>query len=62
MDSQNHLIGDYLPNEKSVNLVMLQQKNVKVIRNMLYEASAIKKVATMPTFEKKKSFNPHYLC
>lgn len=63
-DLEGNIIGDPLPNQKTVNLIDLligkynlhngDRKNV--IRTELY-----KKVAPMKFFEGEKNFNPHYM-
>lgn len=63
-DLEGNVIGDPLPNQKTVNLIDLlvgkynlhngDRKNV--IRTELY-----KKVAPMRSFEGEKNFNPHYM-
>lgn len=63
-DLEGNIIGDPLPNQKTVNLIDLligkynlhngDRKNV--IRTELY-----KKVAPMKSFEGEKNFNPHYM-
>lgn len=63
-DLQGHVIGDPLPNQKSVNLIDLlvgryplvngDRKNV--VRTALY-----KKVAPMKVYPGEKNFNPHYM-
>ena len=61
---QEHVIGDPLPDQKSVNLIDLligkypihngDRKNV--VRTELYKA-----VAPMKSFPGEKNFNPHYM-
>lgn len=63
-DLEGNIIGDPLPDQKTVNLIDLligkynlhngDRKNV--IRTELY-----KKVAPMKSFEGEKNFNPHYM-
>lgn len=60
----NHVIGDPLPNKKSVNLIDLlvgkyhinNGDRTNVVRTDLY-----KKVAPMISFEGEKNFSPHYM-
>lgn len=62
--TNNEIIGDPLPNQKSVNLIDLltNKYNIKpgdrtnVVRTELY-----KKYAPMKVFPGEKNFNPHYL-
>jgi len=63
-DTDGNVIGDLLPERKTVNLIDLLTGKYKinngdrtnVIRTALY-----KEVAPMPTFEGEKNFNPHYM-
>lgn len=63
-DLNNQLIGDLLPDQKSVNLIDLLSGKYKlnngdrtnVVRTKLY-----KEVAPMKTFSDEKNFNPHYM-
>ena len=60
----NHVIGDLLPEKKSVNLIDLligkyhihNGDRTNVVRTELY-----KKVAPMISFEGEKNFSPHYM-
>ena len=60
----NHVIGDLLPDKKSVNLIDLligkyhihNGDRTNVVRTELY-----KKEATIITHEKEKNFSPHYM-
>lgn len=60
----NHVIGDLLPDKKSVNLIdlLIGKYNIhngdrtNVVRTELY-----KKVAPMISFEGEKNFSPHYM-
>ncbi|MGO5180758.1 glycosyltransferase family 2 protein [Catenibacterium mitsuokai] len=60
----NHVIGDLLPDKKSVNLIDLligkyhihNGDRTNVVRTELY-----KKVAPMISFEGEKNFSPHYM-
>ena len=60
----NHVIGDLLPDKKSVNLIDLligkyhihNGDRTNVVRTELY-----KKVAPMISFEREKNFSPHYM-
>ncbi len=61
IDNQNHLVGDYLPDKKSINPVMLLAKKCKGDKKYVVRSECYKKVAPMPTFENEKNFNPHYL-
>lgn len=63
-DTQGNCIGDFLPEQKSVNLIdlMIGKYNLNngdrtnFVRTELYKA-----VAPVPVYEGEKSFNPHYL-
>lgn len=63
-DLEGKLIGDYLPDQKTVNLIdlligkynLVNGDRTNVIRTELY-----KKVAPMHTFKGEKNFNPHYM-
>lgn len=63
-DLQGNIIGDLLPNQKSVNLIdlLIGKYNIKngdrtnVVRTELY-----KKYAPMKVFPGEKNFNPHYM-
>ena len=63
-DLEGHLIGDPLPNQKTVNLIdllvgkyaLVNGDRTNVIRTELY-----KKVAPMKSFSGEKNFNPHYM-
>lgn len=63
-DLENHLIGDPLPDRKTVNLIdllvgkypIVNGDRTNVIRTQLY-----KEVAPMKSFEGEKNFNPHYM-
>ncbi|MGF0053562.1 glycosyltransferase family 2 protein [Catenibacterium mitsuokai] len=60
----NHVIGDLLPDKKSINLIDLligkyhihNGDRTNVVRTELY-----KKVAPMISFEGEKNFSPHYM-
>lgn len=60
----NHVIGDLLPDKKSINLINLligkyhihNGDRTNVVRTELY-----KKVAPMISFEGEKNFSPHYM-
>lgn len=61
---EGKLIGDYLPKQKTVNLIdlltgkynLVNGDRTNVIRTELY-----KKVAPMKSFKGEKNFNPHYM-
>ena len=63
-DLEGKMIGDYLPNQKTVNLIdlltgkynLVNGDRTNVIRTELY-----KKVAPMKSFKGEKNFNPHYM-
>ena len=63
-DANNHVIGDYLPNQKSINLIDLligkydinNGDRTNVIRTDVY-----KKYAPLKGFSSEKNFNPHYI-
>lgn len=63
-DLEGKLIGDYLPKQKTVNLIdlltgkynLVNGDRTNVIRTELY-----KKVAPMKSFKGEKNFNPHYM-
>lgn len=63
-DTDGNVIGDPLPDRKTVNLIDLltgkyrinNGDRTNVVRTALY-----KEVAPMPTFEGEKNFNPHYM-
>lgn len=63
-DLNDHLIGDPLPDQKTINLIdllvgkypIVNGDRTNVIRTELYKA-----VAPMKSFEGEKNFNPHYM-
>lgn len=63
-DMQGNVLGDLLPNKKSVNLIDLltgkykidNRDRTNVVRTALY-----KEVAPMQGFPGEKNFNPHYM-
>ena len=63
-DLDGKVIGDLLPNQKTVNLIdllvgkydLVNGDRTNVIRTELY-----KKVAPMKSFSGEKNFNPHYM-
>lgn len=63
-DLENHVIGDPLPNQKTVNLIdlfvgvypIVNGDRTNVVRTQLY-----KKFAPMKVFKGEKNFNPHYM-
>ncbi|MDD3184933.1 MAG: glycosyltransferase family 2 protein [Anaerostipes sp.] len=63
-DLEGNRIGDFLPNQKTVNLIdlltgkynILNGDRTNVIRTELY-----KEVAPMKSFPGEKNFNPHYM-
>ena len=63
-DLNDYLIGDPLPNQKTINLIdllvgkypIVNGDRTNVIRTELYKA-----VAPMKSFEGEKNFNPHYM-
>lgn len=63
-DLNDNLIGDPLPDQKSINLIdllvgkypIVNGDRTNVIRTQLY-----KEVAPMKNFEGEKNFNPHYM-
>ena len=62
-DTKGNVIGSYLPEQKSINLIDLATKyrrtngdRKNVVRTDIY-----KQVAPMKSFENEKNFNPHYM-
>lgn len=63
-DLSGKVLGDYLPNQRSVNLIDLMtgkykidnQDRTNVVRTELY-----KKYAPMKVYPDEKNFNPHYM-
>ncbi len=63
-DLNNNVIGDKLPEQKSINLIdlligkypIINGDRTNVIRTELY-----KRFAPMRTFDSEKNFNPHYM-
>lgn len=63
-DLNDHLIGDPLPDQKTINLIdllvgkypIVNGDRTNVIRTELYKV-----VAPMKSFEGEKNFNPHYM-
>lgn len=63
-DLNNQIIGDPLPNQKSINLIdlligkypIINGDRTNVVRTELY-----KKYAPMKSFSGEKNFNPHYM-
>lgn len=63
-DSDNRVIGDLLPNRKSVNLIDLLTGKYKINngdRTNVVRTELYKKYAPMKVFPGEKNFNPHYL-
>ena len=61
IDVNNQVIGDYLPNKKSINPVLLLAHNCKGDKKYVVKTDLYKRVAPMPTFKNEKNFNPHYM-
>lgn len=55
------VIGDYLPDVKEIDPVMLLAKNVKGDKKYVMRNAYYKEVAPMPVFNGEKNFNPHYM-
>lgn len=63
-DLNNHVIGDYLPNQKSVNLIDLLTGKYKIYngdRTNVIRTEVYKKYTPLIGFEGEKNFNPHYI-
>lgn len=60
----DQIVGDKLPNQKSVNLIDLLIGKYKLVngdRTNVVRTSVYKEVAPMHVFTGEKNFNPHYL-
>ena len=58
------IIGDFLPNRKSVNLIDLYVGKYKLNngdRKNVIKTKLYKSVAPMKSFDNEKNFNPHYM-
>lgn len=63
-DTNGTIIGDKLPNQKSINLIDLLTGKYKIKngdRTIVVRSELYKMVAPMPTINNEKNFNPHYL-
>lgn len=63
-DLNNQVIGDFLPNQKAVNLIDLLVGKYKLVngdRTNVVRTELYKKYAPMKVFPGEKNFNPHYL-
>ena len=63
-DLQDHVIGDPLPNQKSVNLIDLMTGKYPIVngdRTNVVRTELYKKFAPMKVFPGEKNFNPHYM-
>lgn len=63
-DTNGNLIGDPLPNQKTVNLIDLLTGKYKLNngdRKNVVRTSLYKSVAPMKSFDNEKNFNPHYM-
>ena len=61
---EGNVIGDLLPNQKSINLIDLLVGKYPIIngdRTNVVRTELYKKYAPMKVFEGEKNFNPHYL-
>lgn len=58
------VIGDRLPDLKTINLIKLLTNGYKIKngdRKLVIRTDLYKKVAPMPSFGEEKNFNPHYM-
>jgi len=58
------IIGDVLPNKKTINLIDLLCNKYKIRqgdRKIIVKTELYKRVAPMPSYEGEKNFNPHYM-
>ena len=63
-DLSGNIIGDKLPDKKSVNLIDLLVGKYKIVnedRKVVVRTELYKQVAPMKTFNGEKNFNPHYM-
>ncbi len=63
-DLEGHVIGDLLPQQKSVNLIDLLTGKYHIIngdRTNVVRTELYKKYAPMKVFKGEKNFNPHYM-
>lgn len=63
-DLQGHVIGDPLPEQKSVNLIDLLVGKYPIVngdRKNVVRTELYKQVAPMKSFPGEKNFNPHYM-
>lgn len=63
-DLQGHVIGDRLPDQKSVNLIDLLTGKYGIVngdRTNVVRTELYKQVAPMKGFPGEKNFNPHYM-
>lgn len=63
-DLDHHLIGDLLPEQKTVNLIDLLIGKYPIVngdRTNVVRTEVYKEVAPMKSFPGEKNFNPHYM-
>lgn len=63
-DLNNHVIGDYLPNRKTVNLIDLLIGKYPIIngdRTNVVRTDIYKRYAPLKGYDGEKNFNPHYI-
>lgn len=63
-DLDHHLIGDLLPEQKTVNLIDLLIGKYAIVngdRTNVVRTEVYKEVAPMKSFPGEKNFNPHYM-
>ena len=63
-DTDGNVIGDPLPDQKTVNLIDLLIGKYKINngdRTNVVRTALYKEVAPMPIFDGEKNFNPHYM-
>lgn len=61
VDKSFKIVGDYLPNVKSINPVLLLANHCRGDKKYVVRSDLYKKVAPMPVFDNEKNFNPHYM-
>lgn len=62
-DTNHNLIGNYLPNTNTINLVdvLIGKINVYGDKKQVVRTELYKQVAPMPVFSGEKNFNPYYM-
>jgi glycosyltransferase involved in cell wall biosynthesis len=63
-DTKGNVIGDNLPDQKSINLIDLVTGKYPIVngdRKNVVRTELYKKVAPMKNFDNEKNFNPHYM-